>query len=229
MSNSKLKLIHKSNLFSVSGSGSSSQTKKQAELFALAGSMLDFEGDACVNAANEGGVTGFGIDELVNRAGGFEMKDARRAFNGIPTGQAKYTSSFEHKKVKFVIHAVGPVFRDNTMSKDPIEVKFAQLKSAYENSMLRAAELGCESIAFCLISAGVFRGNVPLETVIGLGIEGILDFYKKNFGSSDEDNDNDDQVAKKEKNLSLTFPTKVCICAFTVDEQQALAKIVAKL
>ena len=45
---------------------------------ALGGSLLDYEGDAIVNAANTGGVTGFGIDELVNRAAGdVDIKVAR--------------------------------------------------------------------------------------------------------------------------------------------------------
>lgn len=203
----KLKLIKQCSL-----SSHLNNTEIIINLFGLAGSMLDFEGDACVNAANEGGVTGFGIDELVNRAGGLEMKEARRAFNGIPTGQAKCTSSFNHKKVKHVIHAVGPVFRENSMSTAPLEVKYKQLKSAYENSMKIASdELGCDSVAFCLISAGVFRGSVPLETVIGLGIEGILDFYRNRH--------NDDEKKK--------VPTKICICAFTLEEQQALAKVLA--
>ena len=83
----------------------------------LAGSVLDFEGDAFVNASNEGGVTGFGLDEMVNKAGGPEMKDARRAFDGIPTGTARSTASFNHRKVRFVIHATGPVLRSNRLDK----------------------------------------------------------------------------------------------------------------
>jgi O-acetyl-ADP-ribose deacetylase (regulator of RNase III) len=47
-----------------------------------------------VNAANSGGITGFGVDELVNRAGGNEIKDGRRIFHGIPTGIAKSIPSF---------------------------------------------------------------------------------------------------------------------------------------
>lgn len=182
------------------------------ELFALGGSMLDFEGDCCVNAANTGGITGFGIDELVNRAGGNDLKEARRLFNGIATGSARHTSSFNHKKVKYIIHAVGPVFRDNALRPDPIEVKYEQLKSAYASSMTCATNLNCQSIAFCLLSAGVFRGNVPLEKVIGIGVEGILSFYEKNS--------EDKELAK--------IPTKVCICAFTPEEQQALVKVMSQ-
>jgi len=73
-----------------------------------AGSILDYTGDAFVNAANEGCTGGFGVDEQVNRAGGYALKEARKLLGGCPTGEAKVTESFEHRKVKHIIHAVGP-------------------------------------------------------------------------------------------------------------------------
>ena len=156
-----------------------SPAQGSALVFALAGSVLDYEGDCIVNAANSGGITGFGIDELVNRAGGIEMKDARRELNGIPTGCAKSTPGFGMKRVKFVVHAVGPVFRDNAMSADPVDVKYHQLRCAYHAAMVEAARLGCRDIAFCLLSAGVFRGREPLANVIQAGIDGITAYFAR--------------------------------------------------
>lgn len=57
-----------------------------AILCGLAGSILDYKGDAIVNAANTGGVTGSGIDEMINRAGGLPLKQPRKALGRIPTG-----------------------------------------------------------------------------------------------------------------------------------------------
>lgn len=54
-----------------------------------AGSILDYVGDAFVNAANEGCTGGFGVDEQVNKAGGYELKEARKLFGGCKTGDAK--------------------------------------------------------------------------------------------------------------------------------------------
>lgn len=217
----------------------SSGSQKQVELFAVAGSVLDYTGSCIVNAANIGGITGFGVDEMVNRAGGFKMKEARKLFNGIATGEAKSTESFEHTKVKYVIHACGPVFRENSFSNDSLETKEDQLRSAYTNSMKRASELGCVDIAFCLLSAGVFRGNLPFEKVISLGIEGIMKFYGSplNGGSKDvdakvnENNDGDkkDQEEKTLENTDPVVPLRICLCAFQPDEQKALAKVIESL
>ena len=117
-----------------------------------------------VNAANTGGVTGFGLDEMVNRAAGdFEIKRARRAFGGIATGDAKFTRSYNHSKVKFIIHAVGPVYRANATGRGcSTEDKDRLLASAYRSALARAGELGAATVGFCLLSAGVFRGDRPL-------------------------------------------------------------------
>ena len=47
------------------------------------------------------------------------------------------------------------------------------LENAYKNSMLRARESGLKTVAFCILSAGIFRGNCPLKTVIKRGMDAI--------------------------------------------------------
>eukprot|EP00666_Eupelagonemidae_sp_cell4sb_P003263 gene3264-8066_t len=47
------------------------------------------------------------------------------------------------------------------------------LENAYKNSMLRARECGLKTVAFCILSAGIFRGNCPLKTVLKRGMDAI--------------------------------------------------------
>lgn len=60
---------------------------------------VNIPGDAIVNAANEGCTGGFGVDEIINKSGGFKLKEARKLLNGCATGDAKVTPSFDHTKV----------------------------------------------------------------------------------------------------------------------------------
>mmetsp|Transcript_5307 Transcript_5307/g.12576 ORF Transcript_5307/g.12576 Transcript_5307/m.12576 type:complete len:200 (+) Transcript_5307:2-601(+) len=148
------------------------------KLVAAGGSVLDFTGDAIVNAANEGGVTGFGVDEAINQAAGVvEIKEARRKFGGIPTGTARTTPAFNHTRVKFIIHACGPVYREKfghpKQSEEDLAAKDRLLLATYVDSLREAREHGVTTICFCLISAGVFRGERPLASIISSAVDGI--------------------------------------------------------
>jgi O-acetyl-ADP-ribose deacetylase (regulator of RNase III) len=164
----------------------------------FSGSVLDFEGDAMVNAANTGGVTGFGLDEMVNRsAGDVEIKEARRNLGGIPTGEAKCTPSFKHDKVKFIIHAVGPVYRENAINKcGTVDEKDELLAAAYRNAVNRAVENGAATLGFCILSAGVFRGERSLLDLVSIALRTLA----------------------KEARSPLT---DISVFAFTDDEQAA--------
>ena len=149
--------------------------------FILAGgSVIDYVGDAVVNAANEGCVGGFGVDEMINQAGGPRLRAARQQLGGCPTGFAKSTQAFDHKNTNFIIHAVGPVYRV-----DPHKHGFAPdsphaeaymksldhlLRDAYRSSLTAASKVGARSLGFCLLSAGVFRGTRPLGDVVEIAI-----------------------------------------------------------
>jgi O-acetyl-ADP-ribose deacetylase (regulator of RNase III) len=123
------------------------------------GSVLGFEGDALVNAANEGGVEGGGVDGAVNAAGGPELKRARSqlplvaADVRIPTGSARSTPAFGSLKVRHVIHAVGPDY----CALDAAQYARAdlQLQSAYVAAVDAARHLKLRTIGSCLLSAGV--------------------------------------------------------------------------
>ena len=78
------------------------------------------------------------------------------------------------------------------------------LENAYKNSMLRARESGLKTVAFCILSAGIFRGNCPLKTVIKRGMDAIA------------------------KNTYPGLEQVVC-CGFTPNEQNELNAIVSDI
>jgi len=178
----------------------------------LSGSILDFKGDAIVNAANNGGVSGFGVDQAINRAAGdFEIKEARKKFNGIPTGEAKSTLSYRHDKVKRIIHAVGPVYRDNVISSrsnSTQKEKDELLKRAYRSALVDAVAHGAKSVGFCLLSAGAFRGERLLDDIVDIAIASI-----------------------SESVCELTPSTLTCVCifAFTEEEQACVRRAVERI
>ena len=127
--------------------GELSMAPGAATLLCEGGSILAFSGDAIVNAANAGGVAGFGVDQAINRAAGdFEIKQARQQFNGIETGCAKTTSSFKHTRVRWIIHAVGPVYRERMFSAPLTEADMA-------------AKVGGSSIYVLFVDFGVCSGD----------------------------------------------------------------------
>lgn len=114
----------------------------------LHGDLTQFACDAIVNPANKTlRSSGGGLDAAIRRAAGPDMEKACRALHGCRTGKAKLTDGFA-LPCRYVIHTVGPVFIDGRHR------EAAQLAACYRSCMQLAAEKGCKSIAFPLISAG---------------------------------------------------------------------------
>jgi len=152
-----------------------------ALLVVSSGSVVDFDGDAIVNAANEGCVCGGGVDGAITQAGGDELYEARMALPVIPgtrgvrcpTGESRITIGGS-LRTPWCIHAVGPnynmeMFRRGSTMEECDEL----VTKAYQTAMECAREKTLQTVAFSLISASIFRGSQTVENVLNAGINGI--------------------------------------------------------
>ncbi|MDX6768840.1 MAG: macro domain-containing protein [Elusimicrobiota bacterium] len=122
----------------------------------LQGDITTVAADALVNAANEALSVGGGVDGAVHRAGGPSLAAelaAHRARGGCPTGSAVVTGG-GRLPVKWVIHAVGPVWEDAGGEE-------MLLEDAYKSACARAAEKVCAVVTFPSLSTGAF--GFPVE------------------------------------------------------------------
>ncbi|WP_028128761.1 macro domain-containing protein [Selenomonas sp. AE3005] len=123
--------------------------------------------DAIVNTANPKPIVGGGVDRAIHKAAGAELLAARKKIGAINTGMAVITPAYG-LHAKFVIHTVGPVWQDGKHGEREL------LASCYANSLQLAADNECASIAFPLISAGIF--GCPAEIAIAVATQAIRDF-----------------------------------------------------
>ena len=124
--------------------------------------------DAIVNTANPQARIGGGTDSAIYQASGADALLAeRRKLGDIPVGQAAATSAFG-LRAKYIIHTVGPVWQGGIHGEE------AALRSCYEQSLYLARKLGCESVAFPLISTGVY--NFPRDKAMRIATAAIYEF-----------------------------------------------------
>ncbi len=130
--------------------------------------ITKIEVDAVVNAANIDLQKGGGVCGAIYKAAGAEELEAACSMIApIRTGEAVITPGFS-LPAKYIIHTVGPVYRDGMQGEE------ALLRSSYRNSLNLAVENECESIAFPLISSGIY--GYPKEEALHVAIEEIRDF-----------------------------------------------------
>lgn len=126
--------------------------------------------DAIVNAANSTLLGGGGVDGAVHRAAGPRLLEACRELGGCPTGEARITPGFR-LPAKWVIHAVGPVWRGGNDGEDEM------LARCYRSSLALAPQHAIRTIAFPQISTGVY--GFPLRRAAAIAIAEISAFLGK--------------------------------------------------
>ena len=139
--------------------------------------ITEMEVDVVVTAANAQLAGGGGVDGAIHRAAGPKLAQACAEIGGCETGDAVITWGYDLDAI-YVIHAVGPIYKDGDHGEEKL------LRSCYAKSIELAVTHGCRSVAFPLISAGVY--GYPKEEALDIAVEEIqngaaeneaLDFY----------------------------------------------------
>ncbi|HIY57817.1 MAG TPA: macro domain-containing protein [Candidatus Tetragenococcus pullicola] len=128
--------------------------------------------DAIVNAANTGLRQGGGVCGAIFQAAGKEkLQESCQKLAPIETGEAVITPGFS-LPARYIIHAVGPIYHS-----EQAEQSERLLKNTYTNSLKRAIENNCKSIAFPLISSGIY--GYPKEGALQVATKTIQSFLEK--------------------------------------------------
>ena len=161
--------IYRTAVFLTTLGGSMQVSIGRAILELVEGDITQQKVDAIVNAANTTLLGGGGVDGAIHRAGGPAILEECKKIGGCPTGEAVITSG-GNLAAQWVIHTVGPVWRDGSHRED------ALLRNAYKNSLIQADLHQLKSIAFPSISTGAYR--FPIEKAAHIALSTIAEHLK---------------------------------------------------
>ncbi len=134
------------------------------------GDITEQDTGAIVNAANKSLRGGGGVDGAIHRAGGQKILEECKKISGCETGGAVITTG-GNLKAKYVIHTVGPVYRDG-LHREP-----ELLENAYRNCLKLASSEGIRSVAFPSISTGAYRYR--LEDAAGIALKTAIAYLRE--------------------------------------------------
>ncbi len=142
-----------------------------SNIFIEIGDITKYNVDAIVNAANNTLLGGGGVDGAIHRAAGPSLLEESRKLNGCMSGFSKLTKGY-NLPAKFVIHTVGPIYRDGNHNEKNT------LIGCYNTVLAIAKKHDMNSVAFPAISTGVY--NYPKNEACVTAIDTVASFMEKN-------------------------------------------------
>lgn len=138
----------------------------------IRGDITNCKTDAIVNAANNYLKEGSGVcGAIFKKAGSDKLQRECDKLKYCPTGEAVMTKGY-NLDAKFIIHTVGPIWQGGNKKEEEY------LRASYRNSLILAKKHNLKSIAFPLISAGIYA--YPHEDALKIAKDEINRFLEKN-------------------------------------------------